>query len=125
MPVQHLKLVPRLRVPDAARLVAARGDDFVALRIELDFADFVLVALKQRNARSRKDVVDPCHSVRACRRQFIASRVETRVQNLIVVTAESLDALTAAHIPQAASAIDTSCEAVIASEVELTAGELA
>jgi len=68
VPVQRLQLVARVARPHLARLVAARSDDLVALGVELDFADFIFVALQQRRARPREHIVDARDSVcaRSC-----------------------------------------------------------
>ena len=60
MAVQHLQFVSGIGRPDPAGLVAAGSDDFVALRVELYFTDFIIVALQQSDARSCKHIIDPC-----------------------------------------------------------------
>lgn len=99
MAVQGLKLVARLCSPNFARLVARRSDDLVTLGVELNLRNLVLVALKQRNTRAREHVVHPGHAVRAGGGKFVAGAVETRIQDFIVVAAESLDALAGADVP--------------------------
>ena len=42
---QALDLISCLNAPQAAGLVTRGGDDLVALRVKLDFTDFILVAL--------------------------------------------------------------------------------
>ena len=63
---QALNLVPRLRRPKPARLVATRRDDLVALGVKRDFTDFVLVALQDGSARTSEDIVDSRHTIGAC-----------------------------------------------------------
>lgn len=82
------------------------------------------MALQNRCACPSEYVVNTRHTVGARGCQFVASLVETSVENFVVVAAELLDALTGANVPKSRSPIDTSCEAVITCEVELTAGQL-
>ena len=63
MALQHLQLVARVHRPNAAGLVAARSDDLVALRVEGDLRDFVLVTLQQGNASACEHIVDASHTI--------------------------------------------------------------
>lgn len=61
--IQYLQLVSRVSGPDPACLVAARCDDLVSLRIELNFTDFIFMALQKRYAGSREDIIDARQTV--------------------------------------------------------------
>ena len=58
MPLEDLSLVPSVYRPQAARLVTARCDDLISLRVEGDLGDLVLMTLKQRDASASKHVID-------------------------------------------------------------------
>ena len=58
MAVEYLLLDTCISVPDPARLVTARRDDFVALRIELDLRNLVLMSFEKCSACSCEYVVD-------------------------------------------------------------------
>ena len=119
--VEHLHFGPRISVPHSAGLVTARRDDFVPLWIELDFRYFVLVTLQQRRARTSEYIIHSCKSIRWGSRQLVARAVEGRVQYLIIVPAESFNALTGRHVPELAGSIDGASEAILSREVELSA----
>lgn len=82
------------------------------------------MALKHRCARAREDIVNAGKSVSACSCKFITGAVETGIKHLVVVTAESLDALAAADVPEFACPVDGACQTVISSEVKLAARKL-
>lgn len=125
MPVKHLQLVSRVSRPNAASLVAARCDDLVSLRIELYFTDFIFVALEERSASASEDIINARQTVRACGRKFVSGTVEASVEHFIVMTPENLDALSCADVPEPASPVDATCQAVVACKVKLTTRKLA
>ena len=63
---QNLYLVSSLSRPNSASFVATCRNDFIALRIELNFWDFVFVALKKGDTGSRKYIVNSRQSVCWC-----------------------------------------------------------
>ena len=63
MALKSLDQLTGVCVPQSACFIAACGDYLVALRIELDLADFALMALEQCCARSGEDIIDAGHSV--------------------------------------------------------------
>jgi hypothetical protein len=79
MPVQSLQLVPRVCRPHLASLVTARSNYLVPLRIKLDFAYFIFMALKQCDASASENVINARHSVSARSCQFVTCSVKTCV----------------------------------------------
>ena len=79
------------------------------------------MALQYRNACSRVHIINSSHSIRARRRQFVTRLIETGVKNFVGMASEFLDNLAGAHIPEARRSIDTSGEAIVACEIELSA----
>ena len=63
MTLENLDFCARISVPQPTRLVTARRDYLVALRVELDLTDLTLVAFKESSASARKNVVDAGHSI--------------------------------------------------------------
>lgn len=121
---QALQLVARLYRPESAGLVTRGCHDYVALRVKLNFANFVLVALQDSRARSREDVVDSGCAVRTRRGQFVTSLVEASVKHFVSMTSELLDALACTYVPETRRPINASSEAVVSSEVELGTRQL-
>lgn len=118
---QALELGAGLCRPNAARFVATRRRDHVTLRVERDLTDFVLVALKDCRAGSRKDVIHSSIAIGTRSRQFISSLIEAGVEDFVCVSAEFFNALTCANIPEPRRPINGPSEAVVSSEVELAA----
>ena len=75
--VQYLLLHARVSVPHSARLITARRDDLVALRVELDFRYLIFVPLQQSSASSCENVINPCKTVSRGCGQFVTSAVES------------------------------------------------
>lgn len=121
---EHLHFIPCVYRPQAASLVAACGNNFVALGVERYLGDLILVSLQERDACTGEDVIYTRDSVCRGSCELVPGAVEARVEDLIVVPAEGFYALAATHIPEFAGAIDTSRQAVISGKVELPAGEL-
>ena len=96
---EALDLVARLGAPQAACLVTRSGDDLVALWVELDFTDFILVALEDSRASAGKDIVNTRHSVGTRRRQLVTCLIETGIQYLIGVPSEFFDAGACTYVP--------------------------
>ncbi len=119
MPFKGLNFIPSFSRPNSASFVAARSYDFVALRVELNFWDFVLVTLQQSNTRSWKHIVNSCKSISWCGGQFASCLVEAGVKDFIIMTSECFDALPIFDIPQFASSIDWTSQAVITCEIKL------
>ena len=82
------------------------------------------MSLQNGRASPREDVVDSRHTVGTCSRQLVASLVEAGIKHLIVVPTELFNALTGSHVPKTRCSVDGACQAIIASEIELAAGEL-
>ena len=123
MTLKSLDQLTGVCVPQPASLIAACGDYLVTLRIELDLADFTLVALEKCRAGSSENIIDAGHSVGGGSRELIAGVIESCVKHLIVMTAKGLNASSASNIPQLASLVNRSSQAILAGEVKLTAGE--
>ena len=124
MPVKHLYFLAGVHVPYTTGFIAGRSDDFVPLRIKLYLGYLVFVALEQSSASSCENVVHTSKAVCRGGSQFVTRAIETSVKHFIVVTAESLDALPGSHVPQFATPIDRPSEAVLSSEVKLSARQL-
>ena len=84
----------------------ARGDDLVALRVERHLRDFAFVAYEDRLACAGHRVVDSRGPVCRSRNQPRPSRVESDVQDLIIVPAQGANALPRLHVPNFAGAIN-------------------
>jgi hypothetical protein len=80
------------------------------------------VSLQECDTGSCEHIINASTPVRARSRQFVTRAVETSVQNFVIVSSKDFDALAGSDIPKSASSIDTASQAVVASEVELTAG---
>ena len=96
---EALNFVAGLGGPQSARLVAARRDNLVSLRVKRDFTDFILMALQNGRAGASEHVVDASHSIGTCSSQFVAGTVEAGVEDFVIVAAELFDALAGAHVP--------------------------
>ena len=108
MTAQNLDFLSGICGPQAASLVHTSSYDTVTLRIELNFANLVLMPLEQRHTRPCKHVVDASNSIRTGGGHFVTSAVKARVKNFIIVAAEGLHALPGANIPQLAGSVDAS-----------------
>ena len=121
---QTLKLGTIFSGPYTARLVATCRHYLVTLRVKRDLTDLILMALKDRGARSREDIVDSSHSICTCRGKLISRLVKACVEHFISVTAELFYQLATTHVPQSSCSIDRAGDAVVASEVELSTTQL-
>lgn len=82
------------------------------------------MALKHRCASPGKHVIYTSEPVGACSCEFISCAVEAGIKHLVIVTAESLNTLTAADIPKLACPVDRTSQTVVSSKVKLSAREL-
>lgn len=106
MPIQSLQLVPCLRCPNLASLVARSRDDLVTLRVELNLGNFVLVTLQQSDTGTSKHVIHAGNTISTGGCKFVSSSIEAGVKHFVIVTAESLNALASTNIPKLASSVD-------------------
>ena len=67
------------------------------------------MTLEQRYAGAGEHIIYSCDTIGTRSRKFVACAVKTGIEYLIIMAAESFDALTTANIPELASTIDTSC----------------
>lgn len=118
---EALQLRTCLSRPDTASLVVTRRDHLVALRVKTDLTDLGLVPLENGGAGSSEDIVDAGHTVGTGGGQLVACLVEAGIEHLVVVAAELFDALACAHVPKTRRPVYAASEAVVTSEVKLTA----
>ena len=119
--LKRLHQLTGVGIPQPAGLIAACRDYLVALRIELDLADFALMAFEERRAGSSEDIIDTGHSVCGGSSELVTSVIEGRIKHLVIMTAEGLNASAAANIPQLACLVNRTSEAVLAGKVKLAA----
>ena len=79
------------------------------------------MTLEDRRASTSEHIVDSGHTISTCCSQLVACLIEASIEYLIVVSSELLDALTSTNIPETSCTINTARQAIVSSEIELTA----
>jgi hypothetical protein len=82
------------------------------------------MALQQWDACPRKYIVYSSNPISWSSGKFIPCRVKASIQNFVIMASKSLNALPTWHIPQFASPVNASSQAVVSSKVKLTTAQL-
>ena len=82
------------------------------------------MTLEDSRAGTSEDIVDSGHAICTRCSQLVACLIEASIEHFVVVSAELLNALTSTDIPKTRCTINTACQAIVSSEIELSARQL-
>ena len=121
MTIKDLLFSARICVPHSTSPIARCSDNFIPLRIELDFGYFVLVALEKCCTCTSEYIIDSRNTVGWCSGKLVTSAVKCGIQDLIIMSPEGLNTFSTGDIPQFACSINRSSEAILSRKVKLAA----
>ena len=121
MAFQDLQTVTRLCLPHPRCFVRRSREDSAALRIECHFGDLTLVARQDRMAGPCHCVVYAGVTVRWGRHKLWTRSIEGNIQDLIVMSPESMHTSATCYVPNLARPVDRPWNAEVGGKVELTA----